>query len=286
MNQKILNILQSPEDGSSLDENLASESGIQYNQTPSGVILLDNQLKRPLDIVYKHKMFEQWNSLMKERLKYYTEKKTIAGRLADLTYKSIDVLNEASNDEIILDIGCGDGSQLKYLKNKSNYIGLDRNLDRLEILKKKYPEATVIYADATNLPFKTGSIKYIYSSNAFEHLWYLKEVVLECYRCTYDQGEMTILFPTEGGLWNLGRNLLSKPFFKKKNPALDFELISHIEHCNNATQIIRTLETFFQTRSKFLPTRIPSIYLNALVQVRCQHFSDKDRRFELTINET
>lgn len=282
INERILKILQSPEDGTSLNKDLISESGIQYHQTDSGVIMLDGGVKRPLDVVYKHPMFEQWESMLNERLNYYTEKKTLAGSLADMTYKSIKSFNEASDDEFIVDIGCGDGSQLKYLKNKKNYIGVDRSLKRLEILKKKYPEATVIYADATKLPFKTGSISYIYSSNAFEHLWYLKEVIFECYRCTFDKGEMSILFPTEGGLWNLGRKIFSKPHFQKKNPSLDFELISHIEHCNNATQIIRTLETFFQIKRRYLPTRIPSIFFNALVEVKCKHFTDKDKHFELS----
>lgn len=133
-------------------------------------------------------------------------------------------------------------------------------MERLEILKKNYPDATAIYADATSLPFKTGSLKHIYSSNAFEHLWYLKEAVLECYRCTYDKGELKIIIPTEGGLWNLGRAMFSKPHFQKKYPDLDFELISHIEHTNVAQQVIRTLETFFDTSTKYLPTRIPTIF--------------------------
>ena len=92
---------------------------------------------------------------------------------------------------------------------------------------------------------------------------------------------MTILFPTEGGLWNVGRNLFSKPFFQKKNPNLDFELISHIEHCNNAKQIVRTLETFFDTKRNYLPTRIPSVNLNAFVEVICSHYKDINRHFTL-----
>lgn len=281
INENVLKILQSPEDGTALNKDLVSETGIQYEMTDSGVLILDGNIERPLDIVYKHPMFAQWEAMLDERLKYYTGKKTLAGSLANMTYKSMKAFNKASKDEFILDIGCGDGSQLKNLESKENYIGIDRNLKRLEILKKNHPEATVIYADATKLPFKTGSINYIYSSNAFEHLWYLKEVIFECYRVTLDKGEMSILFPTEGGLWNLGRKIFSKPFFQKKNPDLDFELISHIEHCNNATQIIRTLETFFQIRKKFLPSRIPSIFFNGLVEVKCKHYADKNRRFSI-----
>ncbi len=281
MNKKLLDILRSPDDGTSLNEDLVSEQGNSYSINEHGVILMKGKTARPLDVVYEHSMFSEWDKMMTERLEYYTEKKTIAGKLADLTYKSMNKLNIARPDEWVLDIGCGDGSQLKYLKNKENYIGMDINLERLRILKERYPEATVIYADAAKLPFKAGAFRFIYSSNAFEHLWYLKEVVLECYRCTYKNGEMVILFPTEGGLWNLGRNILSKPFFQKKNPDLDFELISHIEHCNNATQIMRTLETFFNIKKKYLPFRFPSIYTNALVKVECSHFSNDSKHFKI-----
>jgi ubiquinone/menaquinone biosynthesis C-methylase UbiE len=227
-------------------------------------------------------MFVRWQSILKERLRYYTGEKTLAGRMADITYKSIHYLNKRPKDGYILDIGCGDGSQLKYLADRSNYIGIDRDLERLEILKKRYPEVTAIYCDATKLPFKSGSIKYIFSTNAFEHFWYLKEVILECYRCTYESGEMVIVFPTEGGLWNLGRRLFSKRHFRRKYPSIDFELISHIEHCNNATQIVRTLQTFFDTRIRYLPTGIPTVFLNAFLEVKCRHYRSKERRFHLS----
>lgn len=269
INKHILQVLQAP-DGTELDENLLSRSGKQYEISDGGVLMLDDGIDRPMDVVYKHPQFELWEKALDDRLTYYTTKKTVAGRMAHLSHTGLKKFNARKESQILVDIGCGDGSELERVKDHSTYIGIDRNLKRLEILKKRFPEATAIYADASKLPFKKSSIDFIYSSNAFEHLWYLKEVALECNRCLTDDGEMKVIVPTEGGLWNFGRNLTSKPHFQKKYPEIDFELISHIEHCNQANQINRTLETFFNVKRTFVPFRIPTIYLNVLVEMNCK----------------
>jgi ubiquinone/menaquinone biosynthesis C-methylase UbiE len=238
--------------------------------TDSGILMLDSKVSKPMDEVYSHPDFQKWEDILDERLQYYTEGKTVATKMSQMSYTGIKQFNKRGSDDFVLDIGCGDGVQADLLKDTSTYIGIDRNLKRLEMLKKRHPDATLIYADATNLPFKNGSIKHVFSSNCFEHLWYLKEVVKECYRITHGtNGSMCIVVPTEGGLWNLGRRVYSKPHFTKKYPNIDFELISHIEHTNNAKQIMRTLETFFDINKKYIPTRLPSIYLNPIVQIDC-----------------
>jgi ubiquinone/menaquinone biosynthesis C-methylase UbiE len=270
MNSKLIALLRSPEDGTSIDENLKSEGGIQYEMTDSGILLLDSKVSKPMDEVYSHPDFQKWEDILDERLQYYTEGKTVATKMSQMSYTGIKQFNKRGSDDFVLDIGCGDGVQADLLEDTSTYIGIDRNLKRLEMLKKRHPDATLIYADATNLPFKNGTIKHVFSSNCFEHLWYLKEVVKECYRITHGtNGSMCIVVPTEGGLWNLGRRVYSKPHFTKKYPNIDFELISHIEHTNNAKQIMRTLETFFDINKKYIPTRLPSIYLNPIVQIDC-----------------
>jgi len=179
-------------------------------------------------------------------------------------------LNRRPKGEWVLDIGCGDGAHVVHLKDRSTYIGLDRNMERLEILKRNYPEATAIYGDAASLPFRSGSLKHVFSCNAFEHLWNLKDAVVDLYRCTDKKASLVIVVPTEGGLWNIGRNILSKPHFQRKYPDVDFEFISHVEHCNEARQVIRTLETFFYIQKKYRPSGIPSMMLNIFVELYCQ----------------
>jgi ubiquinone/menaquinone biosynthesis C-methylase UbiE len=230
--------------------------------------------RKKSDILYSSNEFKKWDNIVNERIKYYTTKSSIAGRMANLSYKSITQLNNTKG--WILDIGCGDGAQLKLLDDKSRYIGIDRNLKRLEILKSNYPQANVMYADVSELPFKNKTIVGIFSSNAFEHLWYLKDTVYEMYRVLLPMGKCCIVIPTEGGLWTLGRELVSKPHFNKKFPNIDFDFISRIEHCNQAKQIVRTIKLLFNVTQIGIPFKIPSIWLNAFFELSCSKRNDID----------
>jgi ubiquinone/menaquinone biosynthesis C-methylase UbiE len=263
----LFSILQSPDDGTPIGPDLKSKSGIQYEQTSSGIYILNPKNNRLSTDIYSSPMFEKWNSIIEERIKYYTGKKTIAGIIANWSYRSIHRFNQRFKGEWLLDIGCGDGAHIVHLKDRSSYIGLDQNINRLEILKRHYPEATAIYGDAASLPLRSHSLNGVFSCNAFEHIWYLKDAVVEIHRCIIKNGKVVIVVPTEGGLWNIGRKILSKPHFQKKYPDIDFEFISHVEHCNEARQIIRNLETFFIIKKKYKPIRIPSVMLNLFIEL-------------------
>lgn len=269
LNSKVFSILQSPDDGTPIRQDLSSEGGIQYKKTESGILILNAQRPRMGDAVYASPMFRRWDEIVEERIRYYTTQKTVAGKLAHWSYDSLRRFNRRNQGEWLLDIGCGDGAQVQYLEDRATYIGIDRDLNRLEILKKNYPEATAICGDAAALPFKSGAIGHVFSSNVFEHIWYLKDAVMELYRCCSDDALSVIVVPTEGGLWNLGRRLISQPHFAKAHPQIDFEFISHVWHCNQATQVVRTLETFFEVRVKGIPLGIPSIWLNAFLEIQC-----------------
>ena len=265
----MLSILRSPDDGTPLAPNLVSEGGVQYEITKSGILMLSPKTSSCSEAVYSSPMFTKWSSILDERIQYYTKRKSIAGLLANYSYRSIRKFGPIKPGEWMLDIGCGDGSQIAYLDNRSNYIGLDTNLKRLEILEKNYPDAIAIFGDAAALPFKSECIRYVFSCNAFEHVWYLKDAALEIFRCILDDGLSIIVIPTEGGLWNLGRALISKAYFKKHHPEINFDFISHVEHCNNANQIVHTFQTFFNTKTKYKPLSIPTIMLNAYLEIHC-----------------
>lgn len=277
MNTEVFSILQSPDDGTPIGSDLTSEGGIRYEVTESGILMLHSRDTRLCDAVYTSPKFEKWNMIINERIRYYTGKQTVAGLVANWGYRSLRFFNQRSTGEWLLDIGCGDGVHVAQLKDRSTYIGLDRNLDRLEILKKNYPEVTAIHGDAVSLPFRSGSLLHIFSSNTFEHIWYLKDAAIELFRCIENDGKAIIVIPTEGGLWNWGRRFLSKPHFSRKYPDIDFDFISHVEHCNEARQVIRTLETFFNIQRRYIPTRIPSMMINVLVELHLESKYDQGR---------
>jgi len=280
--ENVISILQSPDDGTPLNADLVSEGGIQYEISNSGILMLTPQKTSRAEVVYSNSMFSKWNSILDERIQYYTKNNSIAGLLANYSYRSMRKFEFESSGGWLLDIGCGDGSQIAYLKDRTHYIGLDTNLKRLEILKKTYPDVIAVYGDAANLPFRSESLKFVFSCNAFEHVWYLKDAVFEIFRCITEEGLSIVVVPTEGGLWNLGRILISKPFFQKHHPDINFDFISHIEHCNNAKQIVRSFQTFFHTEQKYRPLRIPTILLNAYIEI---HGRKKKLKFANTSHQ-
>ena len=67
-------------------------------------------------------------------------------------------LSSLTGKQKILDIGCGYGSTVPYVKNDENYVvGLDVSLNRLSYAKRYAPCDEVILADCRMLPFRDKS---------------------------------------------------------------------------------------------------------------------------------
>ena len=72
-------------------------------------------------------------------------------------------------DEVVLEIGCGNGFQASLLKPRcKRLISTDISLNRLSEEKKK--ELTIVICDAQQLPFKENAFDLIFSSNVIEHI--------------------------------------------------------------------------------------------------------------------
>jgi RHS repeat-associated protein len=64
----------------------------------------------------------------------------------------------------ILDLAVGEGgSYIRDVPEGTTYIGTDINIEALQVLKEKYPNALVVVADAENLPFDSASFDKIVS---------------------------------------------------------------------------------------------------------------------------
>ena len=63
-------------------------------------------------------------------------------------------------NEMIIDLGCGLGTQLKHLppEAKKCWVGLDSRLDLLQTIRVNYSDIHLIQGDLYNLPIKTGEI--------------------------------------------------------------------------------------------------------------------------------
>lgn len=67
----------------------------------------------------------------------------------------------------VLDAGCADGRNTKYLATKCEVVGLDFSKTVVDRAAKAIPEATFVHGDIRDLPFKTGSFDYLIDAGAF-----------------------------------------------------------------------------------------------------------------------
>lgn len=128
--------------------------------------------------------------------RYFQRRKTSA----------IKKLLKASNGDIILDIGCGSGVQLRSLNIVSPQllIGTDINLEALSYAKNKnIPNSEFVKCDAQYLPFKNYSVDKIICAEVIEHLNKPKLMINETQRILKNDGSIVITTPNEISMWGL-----------------------------------------------------------------------------------
>lgn len=105
--------------------------------------------------------------------------------------KFIDTIPDNSK---VLDVGCGNGKNMTYIKNKSiNVIGVDFSEKLLEICEKKL--LNVVKADVRNLPFDDDTFDYVISIAVIHHLStekYRQKSINEMLRVCKSNGKVLI----------------------------------------------------------------------------------------------
>jgi ubiquinone/menaquinone biosynthesis C-methylase UbiE len=112
----------------------------------------------------------------------------------------------ASDGDIILDIGCGSGVQLRALEvAKPNLlVGTDVNRKALVYAKNKnIPQSEFVLADAQNLPFRSETVNRIICAEIIEHLNEPEQMIAETRRVLKNGGSMVITTPNEHSIWGL-----------------------------------------------------------------------------------
>lgn len=119
---------------------------------------------------------------------------------------AITTMLDPQNSEIILDIGCGSGVQLRALGVDSPklLIGMDVNRSALLFAKgKDIPNTEFLIADAEQLPFKEKTISRIICAEIIEHLHEPEKMIAESDRVLADSGKIVISTPNENSVWGI-----------------------------------------------------------------------------------
>jgi SAM-dependent methyltransferase len=102
----------------------------------------------------------------------------------------------------LLDLGCGDGTHLQWLKDHAVEIfGSDYNLLRLSRAKKFLPEANLFLADILNYPAKDGVFDLVFFNHVIEHIPQDEEALAAVRRMLAPGGILVLGTPNEGSWW-------------------------------------------------------------------------------------
>jgi len=153
----------------------------------------------------KEELFEHYNAIDGDSdEKAYNSDMCVQRYFQRRKTKSIKDLLKASNEDIILDIGCGSGVQLQALDLAAPklLIGTDLSLNALKYAKNKnIPNCEFVQCDAQQLPFKTQSINKIICAELIEHLPEPILMINEAQRVLKHDGSIVITTPNKISIW-------------------------------------------------------------------------------------
>jgi ubiquinone/menaquinone biosynthesis C-methylase UbiE len=109
--------------------------------------------------------------------------------------------------DTVLELGTGTGLHARWLLDhvKVEYIGLDASLDMLKQAHNRIPEAPLLAADATYLPFPDSSLDAVFCSGALHHMDKPWDVLREMARVTRPGGHVAVMEPN----WKFPTNFIN-----------------------------------------------------------------------------
>lgn len=201
-----------------------------------------------------------------EETNRYIHKNPALSFITNLSYRKCNGLRQ--NMESVLDIGCGTGDFIPYLKCK-NYIGLDIHENFIIGAREKYPDHKFIMGDAYGLPFGRLTMLSIVSFGLLEHLKDIGKSINEIRRITADNGEFIFGIPTEGFIYRMGRNFTIKPHVERAT-GIDYNKLLKIEHVNSCKDVLKELrKNFIIDKITGVPFKLPFASCNIFIVGRC-----------------
>jgi SAM-dependent methyltransferase len=107
-------------------------------------------------------------------------------------------------NSLIVDVGCGVGSNLDLLKSMGfKVIGIDSEIYGLSLAQKSISEVLLVNGDLVNLPFKSDSIGLVIATDIIEHLDDDSIGIKEIHRALKQDGNVILTVPAFKSLWGI-----------------------------------------------------------------------------------
>lgn len=224
----------------------------------------------PLPSLYRDPDYRRWIEHQAESKAYFYQGSALIAWIQGAGHRMVRAMRRHHHGGLVLDLGCGDGHHQAYTYADDQWFGLD--LDRASLLQARvnHPEAVLLHADATRLPFADRTVPTVISVYALEHLLHLDFTLEEVARILTREGDFYVSVPTEGSsAWNGGRRLTSSRHFRAMG--FDYLRAQAIDHIQCIWQIDKTLRRHFRVRRRrFFPFLLPWFHPNLVVVYHLQ----------------
>lgn len=108
---------------------------------------------------------------------------------------SFEILKNELTDKKILDVGCGNGFFLSYLKGFKDLYGIDFSEKGIQIAKTKNKAVKFAVGSSYALPYDDSSFDYVVTSEVLEHLKEIKTAITQIHRVLKEGGYSVNLLP-------------------------------------------------------------------------------------------
>ncbi len=204
-----------------------SSNSIKYSQTHHSINMIQEKFEKEfLAFSYTIKTQNYFNLQSKKWSKYYSNKSNSISHIdiqTRVNYATNYLPIPSSNNNILIDVGCGTGNGTNAFHNKMQCVayGIDFAEEMVIESKQNYGKnITFQVANATNLPFNNQFASHLVSLGTLEYIPQYKDALNEFCRVLKNNGQLILSVPNKHSLFRKLRvfgKKITRPIKKIRN---------------------------------------------------------------------